>query len=173
MNTVLTILAVVGTVGAVDVLYFHLYRFRLYAQPGCVAEEITHLIRHLVFVALLVVCTQPATGPWPAAAAVLFFVDIANGAIDVLLEKGSREGLGGLPSTEYLIHVLSTFGTGAAAAAYWFALGSPAAHLDGLLGLQVGGMVVAGAVLFVVEAALFAQSLSRRAGRGAIGAEAY
>lgn len=163
MNATLAILALVGTVGAVDVLYFHLYRFRLFSQPGCVAEEVTHLVRHLVFVALLLVCTKPATGAWVAAAAALFVVDIANGAIDVLLERGSREALGGLPGAEYLIHVLSTFGTGAAAASYAYSVGSPAADLTGLLGLQVGAMVVAGAVLFVVEASLFARALASRA----------
>ena len=34
MSITLTILAAACTVGAVDVLYYHLYRFRLYALGG-------------------------------------------------------------------------------------------------------------------------------------------
>jgi len=162
LDTTLSILAVVGTIGAIDVLYYHLYRFRLYSQPGSVAEEVTHLLRNAIFIALLLVCMQPATGQWARLAFFLFAADMGNSVIDVLLEKGSRAGLGGLPSGEYLVHILSTFGTGVAVASYTMALGSPSPVLEGLLLWQVWGMIAMGLTLLAVEGVLFARALGAR-----------
>lgn len=168
MNTTLMILAAVGTIGAIDVFYYHLYRFRLFAQPGSVAEEVTHLLRGAIFVAILLVCLQPADEGWARVAFFLFAADMGNSVVDVLLEKKSREPLGGLPSGEYLVHILSTFGTGVAVASYTMgtmgtmALGSPAPVLEGLLLWQVWGMIGLGIVLVSVEGLLFARALSGR-----------
>lgn len=162
LDTTLTILAVVGTIGAIDVLYYHLYRFRLYSQPGCMAEEVTHLLRNAIFIAILLVCMQPATEPWSRVMFLLFAADIGNSVIDVLLEKRSRAELGGLPSGEYLVHILSTFGTGVAVASYTMALGSPAPVLEGLLRWQVWGMVGMGVALLAIEGVLFARALGGR-----------
>ncbi|HYC56326.1 MAG TPA: hypothetical protein VEL28_15445 [Candidatus Binatia bacterium] len=162
MITTLTILTVVGTIGSIDVLYYHLYRFRLFSQPGCVAEEITHLVRHAVFLSVLLVCMQPSTETHAAIAFGLFAIDMINSVVDVLIERRSRASLGGLPSGEYLVHVLSSFGTGLAVASYTTSLGSPAPLLEGLLLWQIRGMIAAGAVLFVIEAALFARAIRQR-----------
>lgn len=163
LDLTLMILAAVGTIGAIDVLYYHLYRFRLYSQPGCVAEEVTHLLRNAIFIAILLVCMQPATQPWSRIMFVLLAADLGNSVIDVLLERRSRAELGGLPSGEYLVHILSTFGTGVAVASYTMALGSPAPVLDGLLKWQVWGMICMGAVLLTIEGALFARAVGGRA----------
>ncbi|HYC01425.1 MAG TPA: hypothetical protein VEC57_19990 [Candidatus Limnocylindrales bacterium] len=162
MITTLTILTIVGTIGSIDVLYYHLYRFRLYGQPTCVAEEVTHLIRHAVFLAVLVVCLQPATEQYARIAFVLFAIDMTNSVVDVLLERRSRAPLGGLPSGEYLVHVLSSFGTGLAVASYTVALGSPAPQPEGLLKWQVWAMLASGCALFVIEATLFVRALTAR-----------
>jgi hypothetical protein len=162
LTTTLTILAAVGTIGAIDVLYYHLYRFRLYSQPGCVAEEVTHLLRNAIFIAVLLVCMQPASEGWAAVMFVLFAADMTNSVVDVLIERRSREALGGLPSGEYLVHILSTFGTGLAVASYTASLGSPAPALEGLLWWQIWGMVAMGVVLLAVEGALFARAIAAR-----------
>jgi len=162
LETTLMILAVVGTIGAIDVLYYHLYRFRLYSQPGCVAEEVTHLLRNAIFIAILLVCMQPANESWSRVMFFLFAADMGNSVIDVLLERKSRAGLGGLPSGEYLVHILSTFGTGVAVASYTMALGSPAPVLEGLLLWQVWGMIAMGVVLLSIEGVLFARALGGR-----------
>ncbi|MFN2424904.1 MAG: hypothetical protein ABR587_00505 [Candidatus Binatia bacterium] len=162
MTTTLTILAIVGTIGAIDVLYYHLYRFRLYSQPGSVAEEVTHLLRNAIFIAILLVCMQPATEPWARVMFFLFAADLTNSVIDVLLEKNSRAPFGGLPSGEYLVHILSTFGTGVAVASYTMALGSPAPVLEGLLLWQVWGMIAMGVALLLIEGALFVRAFQTR-----------
>jgi len=163
-NLPLTILTAVVTLGAIDVVYFHLYRFRLWAQPGSVAEEVTHLIRHVVFLAVLALLASGVqTAVADRAVLVLIVIDLLNSAADVLLERRSREPLGGLPATEYLIHVLSSFGLGIAVMAYLFARPQlPLPRPEGLLAWQVGAMLVAGGVLFCVEAALFASALLKR-----------
>lgn len=128
MNLPLTIMTATAAIGAVDVLYFHLYRFRLFAQPGSVAEEITHLCRHAIFLTLLLVLSSGGRSPErDALVFALIGLDLLNGATDVLLERGSRAPLGGLPPLESLVHFLSSFGMGLAVAAYVLAADAPAA----------------------------------------------
>jgi hypothetical protein len=168
MNYPLVILGAVGTVGAVDVLYFHLYRFRLFAQAGSVGEEITHLFRQAIFVALIVLLSSGASSASADAVVIgLFALDMVNSAVDVLLERRSRERLGGLPSAEYLVHIVSSFGMGLAVAAYVFARGElPLPVPDGFMAWQVRGMLAAGVLLVVVELSLFARAVAHR---GAVG----
>lgn len=162
MNLPLVLLVATGTLGAFDVLYYHLYRFRLFARRGSAAEEATHLIRHLTFLGILALL---ASGVQSAAAdrvlLVLFAVDLVNSTADILLEPASRADLGGVPATETLVHVGSSFGLGATLATYLLArpeLPLPAAA--GLLAWQVAGMLAVGIGLFVVEGVLFARALA-------------
>ena len=161
-NLPLALLVAAGTLGAVDVFYYHLYRFRLFRKTECVAEEITHLIRHAVFLALLLLLSSGSSShAMDLTVLGLFVLDIANSAVDVLLERRSRATLGGLPSGEYLIHTLSSFGMGVAVAAYVFARPTlPLPEPTGILALQVKGMLGVGIVLFVVEGALFGAMLA-------------
>jgi hypothetical protein len=161
-NLPLTLLVAAGTLGAIDVFYYHIYRFRLFQRTECVAEEITHLIRHAVFLALLVLLSSGSSSRAVDLTVLgLFGLDIVNSAVDVLLERRSRETLGGLPSGEYLIHTLSSFGMGVAVAAYVFARPTlPLPAPTGILALQVKGMLGVGLLLFVVEGALFGAMLA-------------
>jgi hypothetical protein len=159
MNPVFELLMASATIGAVDVLYLHLYRFRLYAQPGSVAEEVTHLARQVVFLGLVGVLL--ASPPWtrPALAA-LFTVDLVNSIADVLLERSSRAPLGGLPSVEYLLHVLTTFLTGAAVASAWWVDPEP---LIGFAAVRAWATLALGGLLLAAEGGMFAVALGRRA----------
>jgi hypothetical protein len=161
VNLPLTIMTATAAVGAVDVLYFHLYRFRLYAQPGSVAEEVTHLCRHAIFLTLLMALSS---GGRSAAQDALVFglvaLDLVNGAVDVLLERTSRNPLGGLPPVESLVHFLSSFGMGLAVAAYVLAPSLPPP--TGVLAWQVWGTFVSGLAIFALEGTLFAQAVRVR-----------
>ena len=171
VNLPLIILVVAGTLGAIDVFYYHLYRFRLFARTECVAEEITHLVRHAVFLALIVLLSSGSSRRAVDFTILgLFALDVANSAVDVLLERRSREALGGLPSGEYLVHILSSLGVGAAVATYVLARPTlPLPEPEGLLALQVGGMLAVGALLFLVEAAFFLAMLAGSSREKAIG----
>lgn len=160
MNAVLEILLFTSLLGAVDVVGFHLIRFRLYARPESVAEQVTHLVRHAVF--LMLVATLLAAPPWAhAAVGVLFTADLVNSAIDVMLERRSRARLGGLPSLEYLLHILASVGLGAAIATWWW-LGPLDAPPSGTLPWRGAATLLLGSALFLVEACLFAGALAGR-----------
>ncbi|MEQ1572351.1 MAG: hypothetical protein ABMA64_42400 [Myxococcota bacterium] len=141
-------------IGAVDVMYFHLYRFRLFERPDSVAEEWTHLARHLLF--LGIVAVMVADPPYARAVLVgLFAVDVANNGIDVWLERGSRAALGGLPSAEYALHVASTLVGGMAIGAFLWA---PPTPLTATQEVRGGITLALGAALFALEAGLFARA---------------
>jgi len=161
MDYPLFLLVLAGTIGAVDVLYFHLWRFRLYANPDGVLEEATHLVRHVVFLTLLGALSAGYGPAWLVLG--LFAVDLVNSAVDVLVERRARARLGGLPSTEALVHNLSTFVIGLALGAYLFLPhDTPFFASRDLLLLQARGMLVVGAALLVLEAVLFSRALRAR-----------
>ena len=166
MSTAFEILGVVSLIGAIDVLYFHLYRFRLYEQPASVAEQTTHLVRGLIFAAVLALVTFSAGSPMAAVALLgLAVLDLLNSAADVLLERGSREPLGGLPSVEYLLHVLATFGLGLATAFVWFhtdATGFTPLAGEGLYALRATVMIGLGLGLVLLEGGLFVRAIAAR-----------
>jgi len=59
------LLTIVGMVGAYDVLYYHIYKLRLYQHHDALWENFTHLVRALLFaVMLLTVLHVRAAGWW-------------------------------------------------------------------------------------------------------------
>jgi hypothetical protein len=166
MNAPFELLMLAALLGSVDVLYFHLYRFRLYAQPGSVAEESTHLARHVLFIGIVLTLLLQPPFARPLVL-VLFGLDLLNNVADVLLEKGSRAPLGGLPSAEYLVHILATLLTGMALSAYWWA---PETALSASQVARGWATVALGVLLFAAEASLFGRALLSRARPLAAGA---
>ncbi len=160
MNLPLVLLVATGTLGAFDVLYYHLYRFRLFARGRSAGEELTHLIRHVSFLGMLALLASGVTSAAADAALLaLFAIDLVNSTADILLEPASRADLGGVPAGETLVHVGSSFGLGATLATYLSARSAlPLPPPTGLLAWQVDGMLAIGVVLFVIEAALFVRA---------------
>ncbi|MCA9611598.1 MAG: hypothetical protein H6721_08580 [Sandaracinus sp.] len=163
----LFVLAMIAPIGAIDVLYYHLFRFRLFEREQSVAEEITHLMRHLTFVALVALLSRGVCDGWTDAAVItLFAIDLVNSSADVLLEPRSRQALGGLPAGEYFLHFLGTFGVAIATATYFFERASlPIAPAEGWPALQSTLMIASGLGLFALEAGLFVRALRARAKR--------
>lgn len=160
MSTALNVLCVIAPIGAIDVLYYHLFRFRLFERRASLGEEVTHLVRQACFlciVALLAGGTPSTVADYALVA--LLLLDLVNSAIDVALEPRSRAALGGLPRGEALLHFLGSFGSGLATAAYFFERGKPFAAAPAW---QVAPLLVTGALLLFVELGLF---LRAQAGR--------
>src|SRR5687767_9934232 len=107
MTVAFELLMLAALLGAVDVGYYHLYKFRLYQRPESVGEELTHLARHLLFIAMTIVMVLELEAA-PTLLPALFILDLANSSADVLLERRSRASAGGLPSLEYLVHILAS-----------------------------------------------------------------
>ncbi len=171
MNTDIDIVfeLLLGTsfLGAFDVIYFHLYKFRLFDRAESVGEEITHLLRAVLFLIIGAVLTFSDGSPlarWIILGA--FFLDLVNNAIDVLLEKRSRASVGGLPSAEYLIHILATFTLGIIATSFfWLSNQSGFAPIEltpHRLVRAVGSLLI-GALLLLFESTLFFRAIRRRA----------
>jgi hypothetical protein len=95
------------TIAGIDGLYFHLYRYRLYERPASRYEHLLHTINAVLFVPLtaLLFCGQPL-GLWRWLVAALFLISLAVEVADVRCEKASRLDLGGLTTSEYLMHFL-------------------------------------------------------------------
>lgn len=162
MNT-LTILALLAPIGAIDVLYYHWYRFRLYEQPSSVAEELTHLARGAAFLALAAVLSQGVADPETDALVLgLLAFDFLNSALDVALEPRSRAPLGGLPGGEYFLHFLGLFGAGFVLAHYLSARTTlPIPAVSGWAQVQANLLIVGGAALLLVELGLFLRARQR------------
>lgn len=168
----LLVMSIVAPLAAIDVLYFHLYRFKLYAHAGSRAETITHLLRGALFGAGALLMTRYETrGAWFWVVAAVIALDLANNIADVSLEPKSRAALGGLPPLEYLIHIVGATASGAIGA-LWIALGHPLAALPTELAPQTtlpgwlstnGYLLATGALAMLVgEAALMACSMARQ-----------
>jgi hypothetical protein len=127
--------------GAFDVLYFHIFKFRLYARPESRTETLTHLMRSILFLAslILLVLYEPH-GVWFWAVGSLFVFDFINNLADVYLEAQSRKQLGGLPLAESMIHIVGTTFAGAISISY-FVLGARFSHLPtALIEQDVGAL---------------------------------
>jgi hypothetical protein len=157
VSTTLVILCLLVPVGALDELYYHLYRFRLYRHAPSALEEVTHLLRQATFVsvvALLALGVQSATVDHVVLA--LLVTDFVSSAVDVLLEPASRASFGGIPRGEYFLHFLGSVGAGAASVSYLYERNSlPLPPATGLLAWQSALAVIGGTLLLLVQTFLF------------------
>jgi hypothetical protein len=164
VSITLLILSALVPIGALDELYYHLYRFRLYRQAQSVLEEVTHLVRQLAFVVVVALLASGVTTPLVDGVVLgLLVLDFFNSALDVALEPSSRAHLGGVPPGEYFLHFLGSVGAGAASVSYLYErVHLPIAPASGLLGWQSALAVIGGSALFLLELALFLRAVVRR-----------
>ncbi|HYM61300.1 MAG TPA: hypothetical protein VEZ11_10440 [Thermoanaerobaculia bacterium] len=121
MQVALWLLLAAGPIGAIDVVYFHIWKFRLYSRPQSRWEEICHLVRGAVvpaiFAALLLGRPEGAAF-WIVAA--IFALDTANSLIDTMIEPASRAPIG-VPPAELAVHFIGATLMGAAWATFLIA----------------------------------------------------
>jgi hypothetical protein len=111
--------SIFAPLGALDIVWFHLWKFRLYDQPSARFETLTHLARGALYAAGALILTHyRPLGMWFWVTVALFAVDFINTLFDVISEQKSREPLGGLPHWEYVIHILGTTVEGGVALAF-------------------------------------------------------
>lgn len=92
--------------GAIDGLYFHLRRYRLFAFSESRGEHLLHTVRAFLVLpplALLYLADAAGLCLWTAAAAIA--LDQLMLALDLREEATSRRRFGGLEPAEYQIHV--------------------------------------------------------------------
>lgn len=141
-----------------DGLYYHLWKFRLQERDESKFEHLTHTGRALLFIpSLILIYILGATGIWAWAAVVVLGLDLIVETFDVLNEKSSRESIGGLPSNEYLLHIMLTTIRVAAFTTGFAALPSAAWSIDSKIEILVpeaskliGYNLLPGAVLILL-----------------------
>ena len=94
-------------VAAVDGVYFHLWKFRLFAHPESRVEHARHTVRAILAPAIVWLLYVAPPGPL-LTVGVLIGLDQLAAVADVLIEPKSRKSHGGLPRTEFQAHVLAT-----------------------------------------------------------------
>jgi hypothetical protein len=173
MYAALYLLTVSGLVGSFDVLYYHMYKLRLFSRNEAMWENLTHAIRALLYATLmLTVLHVHATGWCWLVYPVLLGCEVVNTMADTILEPRSRKSTGGLPPVEYSLHVFLSIVTGAALASIvwgthdllfqtpslsWRTLDIP---LQVLLGSYSSVLIALG--MFVFESVGFFRLLRRR-----------
>ncbi len=173
MDIPLILLFVAAPIGAFDVIYFHLWKFRLFERPESVKEETTHILRgYLVPVATGIMLLGRPEGLWFWLVVALFALDGLNSFLDVIFEPGSRAPRI-VPPAELAVHFL---GISLLSAAWTsFVLGGwemrlnttgLTAHTGSVLPdsfFQFGFIGLAGAMaLATFEAGLFLRAVRRR-----------
>lgn len=139
----------IAVVGAIDVLWFHLYRHRLYARPASFSENVTHLLRHLLFLALTLGLLSGAGKPFLIGVLV---VDLVNNVVDLALERESRRSLDGLSPLESVLHGVASVGMGTVLLAV--VLGPASWSLSSMQHVRGLVTVVFGLALFGAECGL-------------------
>jgi len=108
-------LALFLILGAVDGLYLHLWKYRLYARAASRDEHRLHTAGAVLFAA-----TLPALFCWETAGLALWVgvaliaADMGVSLLDMVSERESRADLGGLSTGEYVLHMLIMTFRGAA-----------------------------------------------------------
>jgi hypothetical protein len=114
MTVAFYLLLLAGHLGFVDVLYFHIHRCRLAERPECQREVLWHTLRHAIYGAqFLIVANLRFHGGALLGLAALYAADVFVALADVLEEKASRRPQDGLPSGEYLMHIVLSLLIGA------------------------------------------------------------
>ncbi len=121
------ILFVLGCLGAADIALFHSVAHSIRSHEDSAAELVTHSLRGPTYAALfLLIPNFELHGLFAWGLMALFTFDVGISIWDFSLEQGSRRFLGGLPSGEYVLHMLMAIVFGALVATvlcfghHWF-----------------------------------------------------
>ena len=95
--------------GAVDLFYFHLWKYKLHTRPESRYEHKLHMAFAFLMVPVAMVLYYQNFGGIALWAAVFFVVAaLSTELLDVFSENDSRASLGGLSTGEYALHVVLT-----------------------------------------------------------------
>jgi hypothetical protein len=107
MITAIWILFAIGLLGAADIVFYHTISHGIRKHAECRTELLVHSLRGPTYALLFAVLPNFAFhGLWYWALCALLAFDLALSVWDFAIERRSRARLGGLPTGEYLLHVL-------------------------------------------------------------------
>lgn len=95
--------------GAVDLFYFHIWKYRLHTRPESRYEHKLHMAFAFLMVPLALLLYYQNFGGWALWAGVFLMVAaLSTELLDVFSENDSRASIGGLSTSEYALHVVLT-----------------------------------------------------------------
>lgn len=101
------ILLALGILGAIDILLYHSVSHGIRSHAESRWELVTHSLRGPTYAALFLLIPNFETrGACAIAVALLLLIDVGISVADFALERKSRANLGGLPSGEYVLHMV-------------------------------------------------------------------
>lgn len=101
------ILFVLGVLGATDILLYHSVSHGIRTHQDSRAELVMHSLRGPTYAALfLLVPNFSMHGLYFWLLMAIFLFDVAISLGDFILERHSREFFGGLPTGEYVLHII-------------------------------------------------------------------
>lgn len=96
-------------IATIDGLYFHLWKYKLFAHAESIYEHKLHTIRAFLFIPIVFFLFYANFGGIALWAGIAFILlDLIVEMLDVFTENESRALLGGLTSLEYAAHVTAT-----------------------------------------------------------------
>lgn len=96
-------------VGAVDLFYFHMWKYKLHTRPESIYEHKLHGMFALIMVPIAYFLYYQNSAGWAVWAGVFFVVAaLTVEMLDVFSEGDSRASVGGLTTGEYSLHVAAT-----------------------------------------------------------------
>ncbi len=125
MDTATYILFALGWLGAADIALFHSVAHGIRSHPDSRVELVVHSLRGPVYAALFfLVPNFVLHGTWFWLLIGLFALDVAISVGDFAIERRSRQFLGGLPSGEYVLHMIMAMVFGALVASVVMTVGN-------------------------------------------------
>ncbi|HUS34747.1 MAG TPA: hypothetical protein VM680_05280 [Verrucomicrobiae bacterium] len=101
------LLLALGVMGGIDILLYHSISHGIRTHAESRWELVTHAMRGPTYTILfLVVPNFETRGVWALLMALLLIFDVGISVADFWLERRSRAELGGLPSGEYVLHMI-------------------------------------------------------------------
>lgn len=121
MEAATYILFLLGCLGATDIAVYHSFAHGIRTNPDSRSELIVHSLRGPTYALLfLIIPNVELHGIYFWCLLALFVIDVAISIIDFALERESRRFLGGLPSGEYVLHIIIAMLFGALVTAVFF-----------------------------------------------------
>ena len=124
MEAATYILFVLGCLGATDILLYHSIAHGIRSHQDSRIELWIHSLRGPIYAALFLLIPNFALhGGFFWLLIAIFAVDVCVSLGDFIIERGSREFFGGLPTGEYVLHIILAMLFGALVASVFFSVG--------------------------------------------------
>ena len=124
MEAAVYILFVLGCLGATDIAVYHSIAHGIRSHPDSRAELVVHSLRGPTYASLFLLVPNFAMhGLFFWCLIGLFTVDVGISVWDFALERHSRQFFGGLPSGEYVLHIIIAMLFGGLVTAVFFGAG--------------------------------------------------